>query len=273
MPAADMTRTCAGRARALVLLALLAAMPLLAPPARADTPLVATSGGDSLSLWVDVHWPNPLPGFVEERLRRGIPATVGYRAELWKERSGWFDSHLSTAGREMKVVRDPWSDSFLMQLGDSSAVLGSMDDLLSTLANARIRIPLEREWCDRRSRYRVVVTVFVRPLTARDVGEVEGWLRGEIKGSGGGILGLPRGLFAIVRDLTGLGERTEQGSSSDFRIAEAPIGRVWILAAGGDAAPEDRIGTYGRTRSGIVTGAPPGGSDDKPGPAPAIRTQ
>jgi hypothetical protein len=204
--------------------------------ANPHSPAVQVSGGDSLSLWVLVDWEQPLPTFVQERLERGIPATVGLRVELWKARAGWFNQHLTTEGTEMKILRDPWGGSFTIVGDTASAGVDSMAALQRSLSRHKIRVPLARDWCDGDSRYQVVVTTIVRPLTASDVGEVETWLRGEIKGFGNGALGLPRGLFGIVRDLSGLGEQTSTASSPRFRLARLADDRVRVLIPGAAAA-------------------------------------
>ena len=41
------------------------------PGGSTADPAVFVAGGDSLSLWILVHWERPLPAFVEERLERG----------------------------------------------------------------------------------------------------------------------------------------------------------------------------------------------------------
>lgn len=213
--------------------AVLALFPLLSSrPARAAAPSVQISGGDSLSLWVLVDWDEPLPVFVQERLRRGIPATAGLRVELWRARPGWFDQHLASAGTELKVQSDPWGGSFILQDASSSQAFDSLGALQEALSRHRVRLPLSRDWCDGDSEYQILVTTFVRPLTTKDAGEVEAWLRGELRGFGGGILGLPRGLFGIVRDLSGLGERTTSGSSPGFRLSRVTGDRVRVLIPG-----------------------------------------
>jgi len=206
----------------------------------ARNPLVQISGGDSLSIWVAVDWDEPLPPFVQDRLERGIPATVGLRVELWKARPGWFDQHLSSGGAEMKVLRDPWGGSFSILGENGNVTVDSIGALQSSLSRQQVRLPLEEEWCDESSAYSVVVTTFVRPLTAKDVGEVEDWLRGELRGFGG-LLGLPRGLFGIVRDLSGLGEQTRTGSSPKFRLSRLPDDRVRVLIPGGPVGATVRV--------------------------------
>jgi hypothetical protein len=200
-----------------------------AGPARADAPTVFVAGGDSLSLWILVHWDRPLPAFVEERLERGLPATVGVRAELVRNRAAWSDPKLTAESLEMQVAKDPWNGSYLLLDTRSTRGLDSLAAVRTTLSRQKLRLALQPQWCDSASVYRVEVTTFVAPLTARDAGEVDSWLRGQLRGLGRGLLGIPRGLFGVVRDLSGLGKHTAKGESARFRMETMPGGRVKVL--------------------------------------------
>jgi hypothetical protein len=208
------------------------------PAIASESPSVYLAGGDSLSIWVIVDWDQPLPAFVQERLVRGIPATVGIRCELWRRRSIWIHQHLASEGEEMKVIRDPWGEAYSVLRENSVVGVDSMSALQEDLSHYRIRLPVQPEWCDDHSSYQIVATTFVRPLTAKDVGEVEDWLRGELRGFGAGVLGLPRGLFGIVRDLSGLGERTSKGSSERFQLSRLPDDHVRVLIPGREESSE-----------------------------------
>jgi hypothetical protein len=198
-------------------------------PVRADAPTVFVAGGDSLSLWVLVRWDRPLPAFVEERLERGLPATVGVRAELVRVRAGWSDAKLAAESLEMQVAKDPWDGSYILLDTGPTRGFDSLAAVRATLSRQKLRLALQPEWCDGTSIYRVEVTTFVAPLTARDAGEVDSWLRGQLRGLGRGLLGIPRGLFGVIRDLSGLGERTAKGESDRFRLEAISGGRVRAL--------------------------------------------
>lgn len=207
---------------------------LWAPPARANDPSVLVAGGDSLTLWVLVQWDRPLPASVEERLERGLPATVGVRAGLVRDRAGWKDVRLAAESLELKVAKDPWGGSYLLLDPDSTRGLDSLSAVLATLSRQKLRLPLDPAWCDGTSLYRVEVTTSVAALTARDAGEVDSWLRGQLEGLGRGLLGIPRGLFGVIRDLSGLGEKRTKGESARFRMAALPGGRIKVLIPGAE---------------------------------------
>jgi hypothetical protein len=210
-------------------LSIAALLALSAGSARGDKPTVFVAGGDSLSLWVLVHWDRPLPAFVEERLERGLPATVGVRAELVRNRSLWRDARLVAGMLEMQVAKDPWNGSYVLLDPQSSRGVDSLATVRATLSRQKLRLALQPEWCDGTSVYRVEVTTSVAPLTTRDAGEVDSWLRGQLRGLGRGLLGIPRGLFGVVRDLSGLGERTATGESARFWLELLPGGRTKVL--------------------------------------------
>jgi hypothetical protein len=219
-----------------IALALLLLSSVPARAADADAPTVFVAGGDSLSLWVLVEWERPLPAFVEERLERGLPATVGVRAQLIRNRTGWRDARLIAESVEMQVAKDPWNGSYLLLDAGSTRGVDSLAAVRASLSRQRLKLALEPEWCDGASIYHVEVTTSVAPLTARDAGQVDSWLRGQLRGLGRGLLGIPRGLFGLVRDLSGLGERTAKGESASFRMEAVLGGRIRALIPAQDGA-------------------------------------
>lgn len=221
----------------------MAALLIIPRSGTAASPQVSVAGGDSLDLWVLVQWDEPLPAFVEERLERGIPATVGLSAELMAKRTLWRDRRVSLAGREMQIARDAWAGGWLLIDGTAVAVHDSLAGLRAAIAHQRVHLPLDAAWCDGTTPYRLDVTAYVVPLTAEDAGEVESWLGGQIRGLGRGILGIPRALFGVVRDLSGLGERASRGGCGPFMLEASPTGRITVRTA------NEEVGTAGGIRA------------------------
>ena len=188
----------------------------ISPPA--DRMRVHVEAGDSLELSVHIDHPRLLPGFVVERLRRGIPVTVGFQMELWRDRSVWFDNNLATRVSQFKVTRDAWTGAFSLATADTAVVVDSLRQVVAYLSDVTLPFPLEERWAESDSRHRMAVTAVVIPLSAQDLGEVEDWLTGELGGGGGGLLAIPRGLFNIVRDLSGLGDRKAKAQSERFYL-------------------------------------------------------
>ena len=72
------------------------------------------------------------------------------------------------------------------------------------------------------ARYYVVVTATLKPLSVEDVEEIEGWLSGEVKTTGGKGFGviteLPRSVFDAVRNFVGFGDQKARAMSPDFEL-------------------------------------------------------
>jgi len=165
---------------------------------------------------------NPFTPRLEETLLRGMPATVSYEVGVWKRRSLWFDKLVLAIRSEHKVLYDPWSRSFRMRSaapGAKSRSIPTLDSLTAALFSER-RLPLvSAAALDSMARYYVSVRVTIRPLSAEDLGEVEDWLAGEVKGPSGPPRGLPGYLIGIAVNVSGLGDRTALAKSEAFRPA------------------------------------------------------
>lgn len=203
----------------LLSLAWLATLATAQPVAALELAVAPT---DSSAILGVVSWPDPLPDFVLKRLERGIPATVGIQIDLWRERRGWYDTNLATWIWETQIMRDPWTGRYRLREGDHTADFDSLASVSAAIRRIEIPLPIDSTWCDPERVYRASVTGIVRPLTAQDLREVETWLTGELGGGNGGLLGVPRGVFGIVRDLTGLGDRKERATSASFTLTRSP---------------------------------------------------
>lgn len=198
-------------------------------PARATAGPVVLEPTDSLSIVATVSWPEPIPSFVWERLDRGLPATIETQVEIWRRQAFWVDSNLGVWFEGLKFLRDPWTGAYRRISRSEIAVADSLPLLTSGLDRTSHLIPIDSTWCDSESAYEVVITRVVRPLTNKDVREVEGWLR---RGGGSGsssTLGLPRVLFGVVRELNGLGDRRRRVSSHGFHLLRGTAGRLELV--------------------------------------------
>jgi len=198
--------------------------------AAAEEQVEVSLEGDSLSIEVRASAVDGLlPQFVQDRLRRGLPATVGVQAELWHDRSGWFDAHRRTTIREFRLSRDAWTETYQLLDGnrpDDSFSADSLSTIVAEIENRSVSLTIESSWGRSTAVHWVEATVVIVPLAVSDLGEVDDWLSGEIES--GPLLGIPRGLFRIVRDLTGLGDRKILGRSKPFRMSLIANDLVWI---------------------------------------------
>ncbi len=190
--------------------------------ARADNdlglavdPVEVLAGAITVSYRVE----RPFTPRLEETLLQGMPATVTYEVGLWKRRAFWFDRLVVALKNEHKVVFDPWRKAFRLRSGGMDArtrSVPSLDSLQTALFVVR-RLPV----ClltalDPDASYYVTVRAMIRPVSEEDLGEIEDWLAGEVKDPEGTARGLPRYLFGITANLSGLGDRTAISKSDRF---------------------------------------------------------
>lgn len=183
--------------------------------------------GDSLSLRVYALEELLLPEFIRDRLERSIPVTIGRQAELRKERSGWLDAMQAVEIERFRVRRDPWSGTYSASDGERTFTADSLETVERWLSNMPLQIPLEREWCGNGDTFWIELTTVILPLTAEDLGEVEYWISDPEEESIS-LLSIPRGLFGLVRDVTGLGDRRSRTRSGRFSLSIIASDWTWI---------------------------------------------
>ena len=167
---------------------------------------------------------------VTESLARGMPATLVLHAELWRDRRGWFDRLENSADASVRIRYEVWSDSYLLErIGADPIMVGSVDSVATVLQRPWLLAVGRVGQLSPRSRYYVVITATLRPLTVEDLAEVEGWLSGEVgsgKRSGFGVVTeIPRSVFDAVRNVAGFGDQKARASSGMFGLRDLFEGR------------------------------------------------
>lgn len=174
-------------------------------------------------VWTDVRLGELFPPRVAESLSRGMPATLRLQTELWRRRRGWFDRLESSFEADVRIRYDVWSRSYrLERRGAPPAGVSSLDSVQIVLSRPiALRVGRVGE-LDAKSRYYVIVAATLKPLSIEDVEEIEGWLSGEVKTTGGRGFGviteLPRSVFDAVRNFTGFGDQKARATSPDFEL-------------------------------------------------------
>jgi hypothetical protein len=199
-----------------------------AAPARAFTLTDARPLRDDAGvLWVETRLEGSLEERVRQSLRRGMPATVTVRAELWRRRSGWFDRLERSAQTSFRLRREDWEDHWRLDpRGATPLVVQTLDSLQAVLERPFAlavgplgRIPAEA------SCY-LVLTASLRPIDVEDAEEVEGWLSGELRDPRrsrlGVVTGLPRSLFEAARNFAGFGDERARVISETFQPSRLP---------------------------------------------------
>ncbi len=202
-------------------LALAALIAVLPAPARAveirDVRVVRLGDDAGIAL----RTTSVLSPRVRGSLERGMPATVRLSIELWRVRPGWFDQLVQAERAEVRIARDAWSDDFrLERVGYPVVTLLDLDEAereLERPTRARLAPVSTMEW---QARHYVIARVEVKPLSAEDIEEVEGWLSGEARRAGkpgpGSIARLPSYMVGVLANLSGLGDETATFRSGTF---------------------------------------------------------
>ena len=197
---------------------------LLAAAAMAlEVEVVGTRVQDS-HVWTDVRLSDLFVPRVAESLSRGMPATLRLHADLWRRRRGWFDRLETSFDAEMRIRYDVWTRTYqLERRGAPAAAVATLDSVALALSRPIALRVAGVGQLDPGARYYVIVSVTLKPLSIEDVEEIEGWLSGEVKKTGGTGIGviteLPRSLFDAVRNFVGFGDQKARAISPDFDAA------------------------------------------------------
>jgi hypothetical protein len=201
-----------------------AALALLAarPAGALGIEVLATREQDGL-VWADIRLSDLFAPRVVESLSRGMPATLRLHSELWRRRRAWFDRLESSFDAEVRIRYDVWSRAYQLERRGAGPRGISALDSVETALSRPIALRVGRVGdLDPGARYYVIVTATLKPLSVEDVEEIEGWLSGEVKSTGGKGFGviteLPRSLFDAVRNFVGFGDEKARGLSPDFEL-------------------------------------------------------
>jgi hypothetical protein len=156
-----------------------------------------------------------------ETLARGLPATLTYEIQLWKERRVWMDKLTQVNTLSYKIKYDPWEDGYSIQTkrGTSPALL-DIEHVERTLCfHVRAKAG-SVEAIDPNATHYVVIRATMRPLSAEDIDRVETWLSDGKPQGKRGITAVPGYLFDVIVGLSGLGDEAVSGRSETFVPAD-----------------------------------------------------
>jgi hypothetical protein len=153
-----------------------------------------------------------------EKLGHGIPTTLILIVDLWRDRSGWWDSLVRDQVFTYRFQHDLWTNQYKVW---------NLDQTVSTLPDREsVRAYLERvhevvlglgRHFDRDHAYYVTVKAILKPMDLDELQKMDAWLSGKVSDrGGGGLLGLPKALAQIVVEMTGLGDQSAVGRSRLF---------------------------------------------------------
>lgn len=214
----------------------LAALAAGASPARALDVVVAAPGeaiADSLVVPVlSTSSPDTLVASFRllhlfgdgERLGDGIPATLTFVIDLWRERSGWWDSLVRSSAFTYRFRHDLLNDSYEVQNVDGSlTTLAGREALEQYLGRVHEVVLALASGLEPGQSYYVTVKAVLQPMNLEELRRMDAWFSGDVSQSGGGgVLGVPKGLARILVDATGFGDRTVLGRSRPFTPRPLP---------------------------------------------------
>jgi len=160
-----------------------------------------------------------------ETIERGLSATIKYTIELWVPRRSWFDRLFHSEVVAYKIRYDSWSEEYVALGPEGELDAHASPRELSVMRAGLNRIPVlgvDRLEPDRT--YYVTLNVQVQPLTVEEVRELEVWLRGTWggaeSGTGSRTMGISKGLFGLVKSLTGFGDEVVSARSENFSLMD-----------------------------------------------------
>jgi hypothetical protein len=192
--------------------------------------IAATSQG---FLYLEMEFVDAFEGIYLEALQSGLPTTLHYTLEVWRQRSGWWDRLERTQERRFRLFRDVLSGEYWLVSEEESRSFASLEGLLRAATRFRqsttpLPLPFPSPELPGNKEYYLVVTANLTPLSVEEINELDEWLKGTIRGSNpdqdsGLISSLSRTMGGLLLSLTGFGDRTVRARSPRFRPAEIPF--------------------------------------------------
>jgi len=200
---------------------------LLATELRIDH-VGATSQG---YLYVEYECVSPFEGIYLEALNSGLPTTLTYTIEVYRQRTGWWDRLEEAYEHEFRLFRDLLNNVYFVVTPEEALRFAQYDSLVAAISrfqrgSARGPQYFQRHLFEPDQSYYVVITMSISPLTVEDLNELDAWLRGTLRGrsdeAGGGISGLSRTMGGLLMSMSGFGEKRVKGRTPDFRPRDIP---------------------------------------------------
>jgi hypothetical protein len=175
-------------------------------------------------------------------IEKGLPITVHYTVDLWRDRRNWMDKQVDSRVRSYRVRFHPGERLFSVVENDRVDRRLTFQTLEQALAEVSNRVlPVHPRWeMKDEDRYFVAIEAAIQPLTWSEFQELDGWLSGRIHGGpepapppdpegpagrappaeeGPGI---SRALFDFLVDLSGFGDKYVRARTPPFRPKDLP---------------------------------------------------
>jgi len=205
-------------------LALLLSSAVQATDLRIDR-ISSTSQG---FLYVEFELESPFEGANLDALRSGLPTTLNFTIEVWRQRRGWWDRLEATYERSFRIFHDLLNDLYFVVTPEQSfrwTQLDSMTAAVSRFSRNSQQGPqyFAKSLFQPDHEYYVVITATLAPLSVEDLNELDDWLRGTLAGrgdDGGGISGITQTMGGLLMSMTGFGDKQFKARTQPFTPAE-----------------------------------------------------
>lgn len=195
---------------------LAAACVAAALPAWATSVTIERIGATSQGfLYVDHTVEEPFTGKALDAIRSGLPSTITYTIEVFRQRAGWWDKLEEAREYQFRVLRDLLNDQYILASREDVRRFASLDSLAVAACSHR-RDYLRPLAVD--NPYYVQVSFNLAPLSVDDLRELESWLQGTFRTGENtrGITGVSGTLVDLLLSATGFGDQTERGRAPTF---------------------------------------------------------
>ncbi len=176
-------------------------------------------GRDNGTVVVRVRTDGAIGPGLHALLRRGVPATVSFTAELWRARAAWFDRLERAQSFSYRIQYDLLQEVYRLRApGGAEADLPDSAEIdRAFAAGVRVHLAREADLAAGQSYY-IVVRAAAGPLSVQDVREMEDWMAGGARGDVGGILGVGGYVGTFLKTLVGLGGRHATARTAPFTV-------------------------------------------------------
>ncbi len=210
--------------------------------------VAATSQG---FLYVEFELEAPFEGVYQEALRSGLPTTLNYTIQVWRQRSGWWDRLEGTYERPFRIFRDLLNEIYYAVTPEATFRFTHPDSLAAAVSRFARDAPQGPQYFAKQlfqpdQQFYVVITATLAPLTVDDLNELDTWLRGTLAGRGddaGGISGITSTIGGMLMSMTGFGDKQYKARTPRFTPAEilrAPLQPREVAPERRLTAPEGR---------------------------------
>lgn len=162
-------------------------------------------------------------------IERGLPITVRYTVDLWRDRKSWMDKQVDSRVRSYRVRYHPGERTYSISEAERPERPMTFPTLAEALEEVSNRVlPIHPRWeMSETHRYFVTLEAAIQPLTWNEFQELDGWLSGRIHGdhppdqeAESEDRGISRAFFEFLVDLSGFGDTYYRTRTPSFQPSE-----------------------------------------------------